>query len=221
MQTEYKDPLGNDHSGKGQVGKERSGNEHSGKEQIGRDAAKDAPDAAAAARRELDDAKARLSDAADRVRHEARHAGATLSMLMLDELDRRAADMGTQIRSVAGRLRGDKAEQTSSGLADQAADLIEDVSARLEGQSVRDMGERLGRFGRENPALFVMGCLLTGALAGRMIIASGDGGSRSAQAQSYPKRTASADQTSRAQGFASATGPDARRASQPGYGRHD
>lgn len=147
----------------------------------------DTSDVAKAARRELDDAKARLSDAADRVKHEARNASSTISTLVLDELDRRAADMGTQIRSVAGRLRGDTATSESeagSAMARQAADLIEDVSSRLEGQSVREMGQRLGQFGRDNPALFVMGCLLTGAIAGRMIVASSGTGSAGGQSRS-------------------------------------
>lgn len=130
-----------------------------------------------AARREIDDAKARLSSAADRVRHEARNAGTTISTLVLDELDRRAADMGAQMGVVAQRLRAVSANEeteTDTGvtMAAQAADLIEDASARLQAESMRDLGHRLGRYGRENPALFVLGCLVTGAMVGRMIIAS-------------------------------------------------
>ncbi|NEX46487.1 hypothetical protein [Pseudotabrizicola algicola] len=135
----------------------------------------DTSDMAKAAQRELDDAKARLSQAADRVKHEAQNAGSTISALVLDELDRRAADMGSQIRAVAGRLRGETAgaeDEAASAMAAHAADLIDDMSSRLEGQSIREMGQRLGQFGRENPALFVMGCLVTGALAGRMIVAT-------------------------------------------------
>jgi hypothetical protein len=135
----------------------------------------DTSDVAKAARRELEDAKVRLSGAADRVKHEAQNAGSTISTLVLDELDRRAADMGTQIRSVASRLRGERSTDDNLGaseMAEHAADLIDDVSSRLQGQSIREMGQRLGQFGRENPALFVMGCLLTGAMAGRMIVAS-------------------------------------------------
>lgn len=162
----------------------------------------DTSDVAKAARRELDDAKARLSDAADRVKHEARNASSTISTLVLDELDRRAADMGTQIRSVAGRLRGDTAtsgSEAGSAMAQQAADLIEDVSSRLEGQSVREMGQRLGQFGRDNPALFVMGCLLTGAMAGRMIVASSGAASAGGQSRSRQQTYGHASVSERSQ----------------------
>lgn len=158
----------------------------------------DHSDVASAARREIEDAKVRLSDAADRVKHEARHAGSTISTLVLDELDRRAADMGTQLRSVSDRLRGNAGADVadaSPAMADHAADLIEDLSSRLQGQSIRDMGQRLGQFGRENPALFVMGCLLTGAMAGRMVLASGGTSATGGQSRG---RGGSADQ-SRAQ----------------------
>ena len=144
-----------------------------------------------AARREYDDAKTRLSDAAERVKAEAQNAGSTISTLILDELDRRAADFGTQFQSVASRLRGNAGEDQdgegaaiSNALSEQAADLIEDVSSRLQGQSIRDIGQRLGQFGRENPALFVMGCLLTGAMAGRMIVASDTSSGRKSPGQS-------------------------------------
>lgn len=164
------------------------------KDYSNKDAAQDdTSDVGRAARRELDDAKARLSDAADRVRHEARNAGTTITTLIMDELDRRAADLGTQMRSVASQLRGeDKGEVTEAtrAMSTQAADLMDDVCERLEGQSVRDMGHRLSQFGRENPALFVMGCLLTGALAGRMIVASDERAGRSSMARAEDRYVA-------------------------------
>ena len=138
----------------------------------------DPVDLAQIARLEIEDAKARLSDAADRARDEAKHAGATISTLVMDELDRRAADAGQQLRSLASRLRGDVPEQDQPGsstyMVDQAVNLIEDVSQRLEGQSARQLANTLDRFGRTNPGLFMLGCLLTGAVAGRMIVASAD-----------------------------------------------
>lgn len=130
------------------------------------------------ARSEVEDAKVRLSRAADRVRDEARNAGSTLSTLVIEELDRRAENIGQQLRVVASRLRGEKTEQGSDEpaplMAEQAADLVDDLSHRMEGGSMRDLGDRIERYGRENPALFFLGCLVTGAIVGRMIVATSD-----------------------------------------------
>jgi hypothetical protein len=138
----------------------------------------DPVDLAQIAKLEMEDAKARLGHAAERVRDEAKNAGTTISTLVMDEMDRRAGDLGQQLRMLAGRMRGEAPDEAQAGathLVDQAAGLVEDMSHRLEGQSVRQIGARLDRFGRENPALFMLGCLVTGALAGRVIVASSDG----------------------------------------------
>jgi hypothetical protein len=128
------------------------------------------------ARREMEDAKNRLSDAATRVKHEAMNAGSTVSGLVMDELDRRAADLGSGLRELAEKMRDATAAQDQNSQAPRlltpAIDLIDDVSHRLEGQSARQIGDSLSQFGRENPMLFMLGCLATGVLAGRLLVAS-------------------------------------------------
>lgn len=128
------------------------------------------------ARREMEDAKNRLSDAASRVKHEAMNAGSTVSGLVMDELDRRAADLGSGLRELADKMRDATADQDQNSQAPRlltpAIDLIDDVSHRLEGQSARQIGDSLSQFGRENPMLFMLGCLATGVLAGRLLVAS-------------------------------------------------
>ncbi len=128
------------------------------------------------ARLEMEDAKNRLSDAASRVKHEAMNAGSTVSGLVMDELDRRAADLGSGLKELAEKMRDATAGQDENSQAPRllspAIDLIEDVSHRLEGQSARQIGDSLSQFGRENPMLFMLGCLATGVLAGRLLVAS-------------------------------------------------
>ncbi len=128
------------------------------------------------ARREMEDAKNRLSDAASRVKQEAMNAGSTVSGLVMDELDRRAANLGTGLRELADKMRDATADQDQNSQAPRlltpAIDLIDDVSHRLEGQSARQIGDSLSQFGRENPMLFMLGCLATGVLAGRLLVAS-------------------------------------------------
>ncbi len=138
----------------------------------------DTPDVAEAARREMEVAKARLSDAADRVRHEARNAGSTIQGIVMDELDRRAAGLGQGMRTLAERMR-EAAEPEADGsvaprLMSQAVDMIEDVSYRLEGSSAREITDKLSRFGRENPMTFMAACLATGVMAGRFLVASSE-----------------------------------------------
>ncbi len=156
----------------------------------------DPVDVAQIARLELEDARARLGNAAERVKDEARNAGSTISTLVMDELDRRASDLGGQLRTLAGRMRGEQGDEDigpAPRIVDQAAGLIDDVSHRLEGQSARQIGQSLERFGRENPALFMLGCLAAGVVAGRMIVASSD--------ETDPRFASSRDEASGAYGY--------------------
>lgn len=135
-------------------------------------------DVAEAARREVEDARARLSEAAGRVRQEAMSAGSTISQLVYDELDRRGADLSDGLQHIAEKMRGvaDSAEADPPRMVQQAVDVIEDLSHRLRNQSARDLSGRLAQFGRENPVTFMAACLATGVLAGRFLIAQTDDG---------------------------------------------
>jgi hypothetical protein len=128
------------------------------------------------ARHEIDDAKARLSSAAEAVRREVRTGGSTISAMVMDELDRRTADLGSDLRNVARRMRTAAEEEAGDGpsarLLIPAIDLMEDASHRLEGRSARQIGEAIASFGRENPMLFMLGCLATGVVAGRLVAAA-------------------------------------------------
>lgn len=130
-------------------------------------------DLADAARREIEEARVRLTDAAGRVTHEAISAGSRVSALVHDELDRRGSDLGDGLQHIADRMRGmaGKGDGEPPRMVQQAADLIDDLSQRLRHQSARDLRGKVARFGRDNPATFIAACLATGLLAGRVLIA--------------------------------------------------
>ncbi len=157
------------------------------------DPVKDAQDLAELAKREMEDARDRMSDAAGKVRDQALNAGGTISALVLDELDRRTAELSEGLRHITQTLRdatgpaGETAGDTGSAprLVQQTVDLIDEVSIRLQGRSARDLADGVARFGRDNPGTFIVACLATGMLAGRFMIATGSDGAvgRGATAQ--------------------------------------
>jgi hypothetical protein len=126
------------------------------------------------ARDEFDDARARLSGAAEKVKAEAMQAGSNISSLVMDELDRRMADIGRGLRAATDRIRD---PSTDSGepprMVTQALDMVDDLSIRIESQSARDLADRLSQFGRSNSALFLLGCFAVGLCAGRVAVAQG------------------------------------------------
>jgi hypothetical protein len=145
-------------------------------------------DMADAARREVEDAKARLSEAAGRMRQEAMSAGSTISSLVYDELDRRSADLSEGLEHIARKMRDATTEgnQEPPRMVQQAVDVIDDLSARLRNRSTREIGEKVAQFGRENPVTFMAACLATGVLAGRFLIAqSEDQGGSGYRASGY------------------------------------
>jgi len=133
-----------------------------------------------AARRKVEEARVRLSDAAVRVSHEAISAGSTISALVLDALDRRGNDLSDRLQHVADGLRemAGADDGASPGMVRQAVDLIDDLSRRLRHPSARDLRGKIARFGRDNPATFIAACLATGALTGRFLIAQSEGTDR-------------------------------------------
>lgn len=132
-------------------------------------------DLADAARREVEQARVRLSDAAGRVTHEAISAGSTISALVLDELDRRGGDLGDGLQHIADKMRGmvGTGDSEPPRVVQQAVDLIDGLSHHLRHQSARDLRGRVARFGHDNPATFIAACLATGLLMGRVLIAQG------------------------------------------------
>lgn len=132
-----------------------------------------------AARHEYDDARERISGQADRIRHEG---GATIKTAVTDELDRRKAGVGAEIRTLAETLRhaaDEQAQKAGSGvgaapssLLGHGAGLLEDLSNGLERQSVNDITRSVSDYARNNPAIFIGGCILAGLAVGRLLTAS-------------------------------------------------
>ncbi|MGP3695928.1 hypothetical protein [Rhodobacter sp. NSM] len=132
-----------------------------------------------AARHEMDDARDRLHGAADRARHEARHARSSVSRLVMEEVDRRKSDLCDGIHGIAESMRkaaeeADRREDTpqSPRMVHQAINTLDDFADRMRHRSAEDMTQSVARFGRENPALFVGGALFAGLAIGRFLVSS-------------------------------------------------
>lgn len=139
-----------------------------------------------AARREMNEAKAGLHSAADKARSEASKAGRSVQSLMMDEIDKRKGMFCEGLEGVAHAMRKaaddlDKNEDAPAAprMVHQAVNTIEDMADRLKYQSAEDIGRNLSRYGRENPTLFIAGALLAGLAAGRFLVASNSGSTRS------------------------------------------
>lgn len=136
-------------------------------------------DLRSAARHEYDDARDRIAGQTDRLRHEG---GATIKTAVTDELDRRKAGIGAEIRTLAETLRHAADEQSQkaatgvgaapSSLLGHGAGLLEDLGAGLEGRSVNDITRSVSDYARNNPALFIGGCILAGLAVGRLLTAT-------------------------------------------------
>jgi hypothetical protein len=94
-----------------------------------------------AARREVEEARLRFTQAADRAGREAMSAGRTISALVYDELDRRGSDLSDGLQHIAEKMR----DMSAAGDGDpprmvrQAVDMIDDLSQRLRDRTARDM----------------------------------------------------------------------------------
>jgi hypothetical protein len=133
-----------------------------------------AQDAKAAVAREMDEAKTRAAGAARQIKDGARNAGDRVAALLSEQTERQKSDVAESLRSVAQTMRDaarDQPEGIGARLVDEAAWRLEDVSSRLDENSVADMAEDVARFGRQNPALFLAGCLAAGFAAGRFLTA--------------------------------------------------
>lgn len=123
------------------------------------------------ARREVADAKERLSSAAAQVQGAAREAGQTFQDLASTEIDRHLADFGrnaarlTQgLRDASGDLQG-----TGAVVLTQLIEVIDDAVMALDREPVRRLS---GQMGRDHPGVFLMGCLAAGLVVGRLITAA-------------------------------------------------
>lgn len=129
-----------------------------------------------AARREVEEARLRFTQEADRAGREAMSAGRTISALVYDELDRRGGDLSDGLQHIAEKMR----DMAATGDGDpprmvrQAVDMIDDLSQRLRDRTARDMGDKVARFGRKYPMTFVTACVVGGVLAGRVLIAKSE-----------------------------------------------
>lgn len=153
-----------------------------------------AQDAKAAVAREMDEAKTRAAGAARQIKDGARNAGDRVAALLSEQTERQKSDVADSLRSVAQTMRDaarDQPEGIGARLVDEAAWRLEDVSSRLDDNTVADMAQDVARFGRQNPALFLAGCLAAGFAAGRFLTA----GSAEGRSGAYADR-ASADRFS-------------------------
>lgn len=147
------------------------------------------------ARREYDDARARLHDRADHLRKDG---PSTLKHTITDELDRRKHGFSAELRTLADTLKhaadeqnekdGDGLGAAPAGLMARSAHIVEDLSDSLESRSVEDLGAAVSDYARANPAIFVGGCVIAGLALGRLLTAS----SRNATRSSYPTSSGSA-----------------------------
>ncbi|AXQ93806.1 hypothetical protein LV780_08340 [Cereibacter azotoformans] len=131
------------------------------------------------ARREMDDARDHLHEAAGRARSGAREARSSVSRLVMDEVDRRKEDLCAGIHGLAESMRkaADEAERredtpTPPHMIHQAINTLDDMADRMRHRSADDMARSVARFGRENPALFVGGALFAGLALGRFLVSS-------------------------------------------------
>lgn len=135
-----------------------------------------------AARREMEEARERLSAAARRARRDARQARSGLSRLVMDEVDRRKGDLCDSLHGLACSMRrgAEEAARREDApppprLVHQAIDTMEEVARRMRHRSTEDITGAVSRFGRENPAAFVTGALLAGVAIGRFLASSSSG----------------------------------------------
>ncbi|MDR7124281.1 hypothetical protein [Pseudotabrizicola sp. 4114] len=150
--------------------------------QTGTPAAPDSDDAgfhsgiAEAARREVDDLRKRVGEAGERLQDEGRKTGATMSHLIVDELDKRRESLGKEVKALEDAVRdASKRAEAPSPLMSQAVHAIESARTALETHSVDDIRHILTDYSRRNPALFVAGCVLSGLAIGRLMVASSEG----------------------------------------------
>lgn len=119
--------------------------------------------------------KSRLRRGLSKVTSEA---GTTLQAFAEDELDRRRARYGHDIRAFSSTLRQvapsrDRPSKTGlTQLPNRAADVLDALSDRVEHQSIRELGQAVVQTGRAHPALFLAGCIVGGLALGRILIAS-------------------------------------------------
>jgi len=133
-------------------------------------------DLKAKARREYDDAKARIHDGTNRLKTEA---APNLLNVVTDELERRKEGFTAELGTLAQTLRDASAKQNEDGtgasastLMERGAGLVEDLNSSLENRSINDIGQSVSDYARANPAVFIGGCLLAGLAVGRLLTAS-------------------------------------------------
>jgi ElaB/YqjD/DUF883 family membrane-anchored ribosome-binding protein len=79
--------------------------------------------------------------------------------------------VASAFRQVADQMRNQN-QSSYAGYADQAAEQIDSLASYLQSQNVNDMIDRVERFGREQPMLFVGGAFAFGLVAARFLKAS-------------------------------------------------
>lgn len=167
---------------------------------------------AEAARREVDDLRKRVGEAGERLQDERRKTGATMSHLIVDELDKRRESLGKEVKALEEAVRdASKRAEAPSPLMSQAVHVMESARATLETHSVDDIRHILTDYSRRNPAFFVAGCVLSGLAIGRLMVASGDG-SKSTSSDSTRSPATSQPATHSGMRQSSGTAPDPRQA---------
>ena len=125
-----------------------------------------------------------VSDAVSQVSDQMREQGGTQRDRLVATLTTLGDDLSTM------------ADQTSPGLATdltrQIADQARSLTSRLDGREVGDLLDDLRNFARQRPGVFLLGSLVAGVVAGRLLAGTRDGiaGAEATKSLSTPSEPA-------------------------------
>lgn len=164
-------------------------------------------EAASSAKQHASDVAGTAGDQAREVATQAKEQGrnllnearSTVRGQAVGQKDRAAG----QLRSVADQLRtmregGGAQSGPASELVQQASQQTDRLAGWLEDRDPADILEEVRNFARQRPGVFLLGCLATGFVVGRLVkgARSDDSSSRASQYRTYPSSTLTGDYSS-------------------------
>jgi ElaB/YqjD/DUF883 family membrane-anchored ribosome-binding protein len=144
-----------------------------------------------------DQASAKVQDAASAAQEKASELRAHGSARLRDQVDQRANEAGSQVRSLAEALRRSGSDLSGEGntsggrLAEQAAERIDRVGGYLEQKRGDELMRDFETFARRRPWMLAGLGMLAGVAAARFVKASSEqryGDYRRARGQQWPSR---------------------------------
>jgi hypothetical protein len=130
------------------------------------------------AKREVRDARDRMSHAGEGARHEAGDIADRLKQRARDEAEGRKDNLAEGLHAFADTIRdaaddlGRRDQSLAARAVRETANGLERISRSLDEHSFADATRGLRSFGREHPVAFVAGGLVAGLALGRMLRAS-------------------------------------------------